>query len=368
MSRKIKILFTIPNFDTAGSGKVVYDLVKGLDNTIFAPEICCFHDKGAYFEVIRTLGIPIHLFEFSKPYKPLLTLPFRIYKIARFFKTHQFDLIHSWHWSSDFTEPLAAKFAGIPFVYTKKAMGWGNRAWTWRSKLSTKIIAINTDMTDLFFSDLKDKVIYIPLGVDADYFKPQQKSIELQTELGIETSDFVVITVANLVPVKGIEILLEAVLQLNDPLIKLLIIGRDTDTYGENLKNKYQSKRTIFLAAKVDIRPYLALANLFVIPTLNKGRKEGLPVAPLEAMASECYVLGSNISGIRDILKDFKNHLFEQESVDALVQKMNHVKHLNEKQRRDIGIKMRQYVIEHYSIEKCIRNHENIYLRLLKNR
>ena len=28
--KKIKILYTIPNFDTAGSGKVVYDLVKGI--------------------------------------------------------------------------------------------------------------------------------------------------------------------------------------------------------------------------------------------------------------------------------------------------------------------------------------------------
>ena len=39
MAKRIKILFTIPNFDTAGSGKVVYDLVNGLDKEIFEPEI-----------------------------------------------------------------------------------------------------------------------------------------------------------------------------------------------------------------------------------------------------------------------------------------------------------------------------------------
>ena len=64
-------------------------------------------------------------------------------EIKNFFKKHQFDIIHSWHWSSDFSEPLAAKMAGIPFVYTKKAMGWGNKAWTLRSKLSTKIVVVN---------------------------------------------------------------------------------------------------------------------------------------------------------------------------------------------------------------------------------
>ena len=43
---KIKILYTIPNFKTAGSGKVVHDLVKGLDKEKFSPEICFFHSKG----------------------------------------------------------------------------------------------------------------------------------------------------------------------------------------------------------------------------------------------------------------------------------------------------------------------------------
>ena len=45
----------------------------------------------------------------------------------------------SWNWSSDFSEPLAARIAGIPYLYTKKAMGWGSRFWVWKSKLSSKI-------------------------------------------------------------------------------------------------------------------------------------------------------------------------------------------------------------------------------------
>ena len=86
------------------------------------------------------------MFPFAIGYRPFITFPFRLIKTIRFFRKQKFDLIHSWHWSSDFTEPFAAKLAGIPFVYTKKAMGWGNKAWLWRSKLSTNIIAINNDM------------------------------------------------------------------------------------------------------------------------------------------------------------------------------------------------------------------------------
>jgi len=116
--KKIKILFTIPNFDTAGSGKVVYDLVKGLDRDKFEPEICVFHTKGAFFKEVEKLGVPIHVFQFTTNYKPLSTFIFRVLKIRKFFKKHQFNIIHSWHWSSDFSEPLAAKLSGIKYVYT----------------------------------------------------------------------------------------------------------------------------------------------------------------------------------------------------------------------------------------------------------
>ena len=84
MVKRPKILFTIPNFDTAGSGKVVHDLVKGLDKTYFEPEICCFHDKGDYFQTIKTLGVKIHLFNFTVPYRPMITFPFRVLKIYSF--------------------------------------------------------------------------------------------------------------------------------------------------------------------------------------------------------------------------------------------------------------------------------------------
>ena len=44
---KIKVLFTIPNFDTAGSGKVLYDLATNLNPLHFEVEIACNHDRGA---------------------------------------------------------------------------------------------------------------------------------------------------------------------------------------------------------------------------------------------------------------------------------------------------------------------------------
>ncbi|WP_223549271.1 MULTISPECIES: glycosyltransferase [Aestuariivivens] len=366
MAKRIKILFTIPNFDTAGSGKVVYDLVKGLDKTIFVPEICCFHDKGEFFNEVAALGIKIHIFRFAQPYRPFLSLPFRILKIFRFFRKHQFDIIHSWHWSSDITEPLAAKLAGIPFIYTKKAMGWGNKAWQWRTQLSTQVIAINTDMVNTFLKPFNYKVVYMPLGVDINYFKPQPPSETLKSTLNIKDSDFVIVSVANLVPVKGIEVLLEAVNLLNDESIKVLIIGDYHNTYGHDLKHKYKGSNVQFLGRHQDVRSYLALASIFVIPTLDIGRKEGLPIAPMEAMAMEKIVIGSKISGIVDILKPFDFCLFEAGNVTSLIKIINKVIDMTSNERESLEETMRISAVQYFNINQCVLNHQTLYTKLLK--
>lgn len=366
MNKKIKILFTIPNFDTAGSGRVVVDFVKGMDKSKFEPHICCTHNKGAYFKVVESLGVPVYIVPFFTAYRPFLTLLPRIWKISRFFKKNKFDVIHSWHWSSDFTEPLAAKIAGVPFIYTKKAMGWGNKAWHWRTQLSTKVIAINKDMVNGILKEYAAKVIYSPLGVDTTVFKPLERL--RMTPLGhqFKEDDFVIVSIANLAPVKGIECLLEAVMQLKNPGIKVLIVGDNQNEYGKNLILSYRRPEVIFIDKQVDVKPYLAVADLFVIPTKNQGRKEGLPIAPLEAMASGRVVLGSDIPGIRDILESKKECLFHPENTQELAQKIEGIIGMPLKNKNKLTLDMREIILRNFSLNKSVKAHENIYINLIK--
>jgi len=366
MNKRIKVLYTIPNFNTAGSGKSVYDLVKGLDRTIFDPEICCFHDKGTFFKEVEALGIPIHLFPFTTNYRPWVTFLPRVFKIKRFFKKHQFDVIHSWHWSSDISEPLAAKLASIPFVYTKKAMGWNNRYWSWRSKLSAKVIVVNEDMVKLYFSKMLHKIEKFPLAIDTNYYQPSETIPNIKQDLDIKNEDFVVLTIANMVAVKGIEILIEAVKKCKDDSIKVIIVGNDKNDYGTELKKKYkQFKNILFLGKQLKVRPYLALADVFVIPTKDEGRREGIPNAPLEAMAMETVVLGSDISGVKDILKHFPECLFQASNIDMLTKKIMNVKNMTANDRQVLAKAMRNQVIEEFSIEEFLKNHEQLYLNIV---
>ena len=356
----IKILYTIPNFDTAGSGKVVYDLVTGLDRRVFEPEICCFHTRGAFFEKITQLGVKIHVFPFAMAYRPFITFPIRLLKLVHFFKKNQFDIIHSWHWSSDFSEPLAAKLAGITFVYTKKSMGWGNKAWKWRSALSSKIITINSDMGAFFSGKTLKKVVHIPLGVDTNYYHTRIKALETPEGLKFNNDDFIIVSVVNCIPVKGLEVLIQAVNDFEDPSIKLCFVGDNTGAYADGLKNMARANPNIYFFGKqLDVRPYHAVADVFVIPTLDLG--EGLPMAPMEAMASGLIVLGSRVSGVKDLLKPFDNCLFRPNDVEDLKEKLIALKNLTQAEVRQLEMEMQDYVQTHFSKADFIARHESLY-------
>lgn len=359
MNKRIKVLFTISNFNTAGSGKVVYDLVNGLDKTKFDVHIACGDNKGDFFKEVEALGLPIHIFETKTHYRPYYTLLFRVYKISKFYKMHGFDIIHSWQWSNDWTEALAARLIGIKWIYTKKAMGF-NKHWKIKSFLANFIVTINDEMRQYFPNKKAQKLI--PIGIDTNYYSPEHFEKK-------PSSLFKIITVANLVPVKGIEVLLHAIHQLNDSEITLDILGDHSNEYGQELQHLCQSlgvsKQVTFHGKKLDVRPYIAQSDMYVIPTLNQGRKEGMPMALVEAMCMGIPLLGSDITGINFVLKDFDNLLFEAGNFQELSQKIGRLKSLDFKARLQIGESLRQYCIDHFSMETFISAHEDVYTKLM---
>lgn len=364
MRRKIKILYTIPNFDTAGSGRVVYDLVKGLDKKKFEVEIACSNNKGSFFKEMESLEVPIHIQKTTTDYQPYLSLPSRLQPIISFIKSNNYDVIHSWHWSSDWTEVLAARLAGVKWVYTKKAMSWGNRHWKIRSFLANFIVFINDEMHS-YFPNKKHQAL-IPLGIDTAYYNP-----ELFPKSTIENTDFNIITVANLVPVKGIEVLVKAIKKIDDIRVILTVLGDNTNEYGKSLsvfcKELHISHQVRFLGKQPDVRSYIANADLYVIPTLDEGRKEGMPMALVEAMSMGIPVLGSDISGINFVLKNFESLLFRAGDHLELSKAIENVRNLNLEQRQELGMELRTYVINNFGYDEFIKAHQKLYNEIIKN-
>jgi glycosyltransferase involved in cell wall biosynthesis len=361
MNDRIKILFTIPNFDTSGSGKVLYDLAKHLNKKKFDVSIACQNSNGVFFKQIELLNLPIYLLDIEIPTRPYLSFFSRIKPYKDFVKKHEFDIVHSWHWNSAWSEVIAVRLGGAKYVYTKKAMNWGNIHWKIKSFLSNFIITINHEMVQFFQYKKQQKLI--PLGLDVNYYNPD---LFKKSNQNIQ---FKIITVANLVPVKGIEVIIKAMAILNNKSIFLTVLGDDRDPYAKELYelvNKLNLDQQVqFLGKKADVRPFLADSDLYIIPTLNDTRKEGMPMALVEAMSMAIPVLGSNISGINYVLRDFHELLFEPANASELSNKIDYFYQKNLDDRIKVGQSLRAYTIKNYTIQRCIQEHEQLYIKLI---
>lgn len=369
--RKIKILYTIPNFDTAGSGKALLNLALSLNKELFEPQIVCLNTKGNFFKVVEQSGVPVHVFNYLAKERPLHKMLIDCWKISRKFKKINPDIIHSFNYSSNYTEALAAKLAGIKWTFTKKNMSWGGsskNSWKLRSFFANKIIVQNKDMIKQFYPN-STKTELIPRGVDIEKFKKTSPDSKIKEQMSTNEDQRVLICVANFVPVKGIEILIDAFENIHNdnPSWVLWLVGDDQNDYGlllrEKVKNLNLVEKIIFSGKQMDVKSYLNHAELFVLPTLAKG--EGSPVALLEAMANGKVVIGSKVSGIKDQLENYSEHLFTPKSSDELAEKLYHFINLNSIDLNQLGMQFYNLVNKNYSIKVEVERHEYFYKSLL---
>ena len=361
MKNRKTILFTIPNFHTAGGGKALLNIAKRLNKNNFKPEICCNHTKGELFKKIKETGIPVHINKTTSNMIPRFRGILNCIRIARYFHSLKVDLIHSFHYGSDYSEAFAARLAGIPWLYTKKNMNWGNKSkngWKIRSILSKYILVQNNDMITEFFPKKKN-VGLVPRGIDTNKFSPRGKCQELLKKHNIKKNEKVIITVANLVPVKNTDFLLTTYEKICNEKknIRLFIIGDNDNEYGKELYDRAMrskfSNRINFTGKVQNISDYHSIADIFVFTS----KKEGCPVSLLEAMSSGIPIAASKVSGVKDILKPFPEHMFISDNVDSfknLILKILYGEKSN-------NIEIRNHIIKNYDISREVSNHETIY-------
>jgi glycosyltransferase involved in cell wall biosynthesis len=114
---------------------------------------------------------------------------------------------------------------------------------------------------------------------------------------GLAPRDYL-ITVGRLVPEKGVETLIHAYRGVPRPSKLVIVGGSSEDRYADYLRRE-SDQRVLFTGAlePPDIRVLLANAALFVLAS----RHEGLAIAALEAAASGCPVLLSDIQANLDL-------------------------------------------------------------------
>jgi glycosyltransferase involved in cell wall biosynthesis len=372
MSKPVPILFTIPNFITAGSGRALIDLIEQLDSRRFAPSICVSQKGGALDKEVERLGIPFLEAPFTVAPRPYASLLLRARRAARRFREGRYLLWHSFHYADDYTEPIIARMAGArAWIYWKKNMFWGSRAWLLRTLFATRVIALNSDMLRECFSfrHFAGKTRLIHLGVQTNLYHPEvPPRLNICSKLLISADTIVVGSIANLYPAKGQQTVLRAVSLI--PEVHLLLAGRPLNAeYAKFLENLAQSlniqDRVHFLGEVLDIPALLAELDIFVLTTTKAG--EGCPAALVEAMSSGRACIATNIPGPRDLIQPGKNGLLvPPEEVGVLAAALNQLIASPEK-RRQFGAAARESVINNFTIEREAALHVEVYEEILRD-
>lgn len=348
------------------------NIVERLDRSQFSPAVAVLKKGGKLDAEVERLGVPLLEAPFTLSAKPYATLFFRAWKAAQFFQPYRFALWHSFHYAEDYTEPLIAYLSGAHgWIFTKKNMNWHSRAWLLRSLLAKRIVAQNTDMMKDFFSHwvFKNKTSLVPRGVDANKFQPGvPPRLELRRKFNIPPETILVACVAELVPVKGHPTLIEAIAALSD--IHLLLAGRPMDAeYANQLKQQVDelslTDRVHFLGGVEDVPALLAESDIFVLPTLGRGRMEGCPVALLEAMACGKACIATDIPGSRNlIVHEQCGLLVSPEDSQSMARAIQSLSTSREK-RKAFGESACERAEAFFAIEREVKDHETLYTELL---
>lgn len=154
-----------------------------------------------------------------------------------------------------------------------------------------------------------DKIQTIYNGIDLNAFSPHKNLSINRKSMGFTEEDFVLVYSGRINREKGISELIDAMLQLKNPCIKLMILGssffdnaRNEDVFIQSLKNKAKRIETQIVFTGFipynQVPDYLQLADIAVLPSMWD---EPFGLTIVEAMAVGLPLITTRSGGIPEI-------------------------------------------------------------------
>ncbi|HFD32731.1 MAG TPA: glycosyltransferase family 1 protein [Gammaproteobacteria bacterium] len=185
------------------------------------------------------------------------------------------------------------------------------------------------------------KIVIIPNGIEADLFKPAEKPLPI-------TGQFKLILVSRLIERKGIQHVLQALSELNDKSIKLLIVG--TGSYETHLK---ELGKTLGLDDTVTFHGFCLRTELpklynrhdcFILPSMA----ESFGIVFAEAMACGLPIIGGRTGGVPDLIKSDNGILVEPGNIEEIKNAILNMQ-ASPAKRKKLGHNNRTKVVNYYN-------------------
>ena len=200
-----------------------------------------------------------------------------------------------------------------------------------------------------------DEMAEIYGGINDFVLKAIYNGQQIREEFGIPLDAKVVLSVGEVNKNKNHRIGIEALAKLKDKNIYYVICGRGplVEAHMELARKLGIEDRVFFAGYRTDVTDFYQMADVFLFPS----RREGLPVAVMEAMASGLPCIVSKIRGNTDLVDENGGLYFqpsERESVEAAIVQ------IFSRFAWKMGVS-NQEKIQGFGIEKVIASMQKIY-------
>lgn len=232
----------------------------------------------------------------------------------------------------------------------------------------------------LFFKVLYRMKIVIPVGVSKTITESVQELYKIKhlptINNGVDIKRFLcqrnynkeinIGHVGRFEKVKNHETIIEVFKEINQiyPNIQLILVGEGSKKlYIEELAKSYQIDEHIkFIGRTEKVSQYLQEIDIFFMPSFY----EGLSLSVIEAMASGCVIVASDVGGMKDIVINERNGFLIDSPYNKLAFKNAMLELISNKDNR-MAISKQNVIDSHkFTIEEMTSKYELLYNELIK--
>ena len=331
--------------------------------------------SGAITRQALQLGLPVHVLAAHKADPRLL---FRLIHIIR---QGGYTLLDSQNIQSKFWANMAALMTKTALVSTLNSWYANEHGKaSIKGKIYTSLELLTNQSLDLYITvSEKDRQSLLKSGLPESAIELIYNAVDvniseipgngkwLRQKFDLPADSIVCTAVGRLVPVKGYDVLINAVQKIASevPQLVCLIVGEGEcrEELSKQIRAASLEKRVRLLGyyARQDAMSILKSSDIFAMPS----RYEGTPIALLEAGALARPILASCTGGIPELVTDEEHALLVPPGdPDALAQRLAKLA-LDRTYAQRLGQNAQQKVRQSFNLESQVRTTWNAYQKAL---
>lgn len=295
---------------------------------------------------------------------PLIAL-----RLLRLLRRTRPDLIHLHsRIGADTWGGIAGRLAGIPVVHTRRVDNPEPRlVVAVKYRLHDRVIAISEAIARVLVSEGLEpaKLRVVRSAVDPERWSGPCRRTEIAGRLGVPADALWIGVIAQLIPRKGHQLLLEALppLAAAYPRLRVLFFGRGglAADLQRRINDTGLAGMVLLAGFRDDLPEILPCLDLLVHP----ATMEGLGVSLLQAASAGVPIIASNAGGIPEAIRDGENGLLVppgdvtalREAVGALL--------ADPVRRRALGQGGRRLMATEFSVQAMVEGNLCVYRELI---